>query len=94
MSKYDHLAKARAARGTARGAVTSPMDKVRANPKSIRASVNAKCYDCQGQDADPSWQWRVGNCTATDCPLYGVRQHQRMLNRPIPAGLRTSIEAA
>ena len=35
----------------------NPMEKLKANPKSMRASINASCWQCQGEDADPSVQW-------------------------------------
>lgn len=40
----------------------NPLDKARAKPGSIRLAVNAKCYDCQGRDADPGVTERIRTC--------------------------------
>jgi hypothetical protein len=55
----------------------NPIEKAADNPTSLRLAVNAKCYDCIGQDADPHWQRRVGTCGCTTCPLHAVRPYQR-----------------
>ena len=31
----------------------TPLEKVKAKPKSLRLAVNAKCYECEGEDFDP-----------------------------------------
>lgn len=54
-----------------------PIERLATNPTSLRLAINAKCYDCQGQDADPNWQRRVGECGCTTCPLHAVRPYQR-----------------
>ena len=56
----------------------TPLEKAKLKPESLRLAVNAKCYDCQGRDADPKVSWRIGNCECTDCPLYSVRPYQRL----------------
>jgi hypothetical protein len=55
-----------------------PIERSRAHPKSLRLAINAKCYDCEGRDADPKWQERVGSCVVTGCPLWPVRPYRRM----------------
>ncbi len=65
-----------------------PLEKWVENPTSLRLSIDAECYGCNGQDADPCWQWRVGNCHITDCPLWHVRPQQKLYGRPEPAALR------
>lgn len=55
----------------------SPIEKLADNPKSLRLAINAKCYDCQGQDADPKVRFRIGTCSVTGCPLHNVRPYQR-----------------
>lgn len=65
----------------------TPVEKLEDNPKSLRLSVNAKCYQCSGEDADPSVQWRIGNCEITDCALWAVRPYQDFSGRPVPKGL-------
>ena len=50
-----------------------PIEKAKANPKSLRAAINAKCFDCccfqRGE---------VAKCTAVDCPLHHQRPWQGM----------------
>ena len=48
-----------------------PLEKAKANPKSLRYAINAKCYDCCCYD-----KVEVKLCTAKDCPLYGLRPYQ------------------
>ena len=64
-----------------------PIEKARKNPKSRRLAVNAKCYDCEGEDADPCVQWRIGNCTVPACPLYPVRPYQHLFGTSTPSSL-------
>jgi len=47
-----------------------------------------KCWQCQGEYADPSIDWRIGNCELTDCGIWPDRPHQRLAGAQIPAGLR------
>ena len=68
--------------------IYDPMIKLRENPKSLRAAINAKCWDCQGCDSDPAPRWRIGNCVMGDCPLYFVRPYLSNQHRPMPAVLR------
>lgn len=66
----------------------TPTQKHNQNPKSLRLAINAHCYQCQGEDADPCVQWRIGNCEITTCALFSVRPYQKMEGSPIPASLR------
>jgi len=68
--------------------IYDPMEKLRQNPKSLRAAINAKCWDCVGMDSDPAPRWRIGNCEMRDCGLYAVRPYQSNLSRPMPNSLR------
>jgi hypothetical protein len=72
--------------------IHNPIEKALKNPKSLRAAINAKCFDCQGQDADPAPKWRIGNCEMPDCPLYSLRPYQDNLSRPMPIALRHNGE--
>jgi hypothetical protein len=67
--------------------VYDPIERTKRNPKSLRAAINAKCWDCQGRDADPSPRWRIGNCEIPDCPLYNVRPYQNRFDHPMPKNL-------
>lgn len=51
-----------------RAKAKDPIEKAKANPKSLRAAINAKCWDCSGYIRK-----EVINCPADDCPLWGVR---------------------
>ena len=73
--------------GGVSGPRRTPLEKLADSPSSLRFAVTAKCYECVGQDSDPCWQWRVGNCGVTLCPLYAVRPHQGQVGRPTPASL-------
>lgn len=49
-----------------------PLEKAKRNPKSLRAAINAKCYDCTCfQRAE------VTKCPMKDCPLWHLRPWQR-----------------
>lgn len=54
----------------------NPLDKARAKPGSIRLAVNAKCYDCQGRDADPGVTERIRTCEIPECSLFPVRPYR------------------
>lgn len=49
----------------------NPMEKWKDNPKSLRLSINAHCYECVSEDIK-----EVRMCTAKSCPLYQVRPYQ------------------
>ena len=70
-------------------AVADPMERARNNPTSFRHAITAKCWDCQGGNADPHPRWRIGNCTMPDCPLWNLRPYQKYYGLPIPKGLET-----
>lgn len=53
----------------------TPKDKWRENPTSLRASINAFCWECIGENVDD-----IRNCTAENCPLYRVRPYQNKTN--------------
>lgn len=59
------------------GHMTTPAEALARNPRSLRLAINAKCWDCQGGDADPAPRKRIGTCGCTTCPLHAVRPYQR-----------------
>ena len=79
-------------KGLRPGPKMSPTERAKKSPKSMRAAVNAYCYTCEGEDADPKWQWRVGNCTIPACPLYGFRPHQSLKGTPVPPSVDPNVE--
>ena len=62
----------------------NPLEILANKPNSMRAAINAKCYDCIGPD--PGWKWAVGNCESTDCPLHRFRPYQKKVGQP-PEGV-------
>lgn len=49
-----------------------PIEKAKRNPASLRAAINAKCWDCTcGQRTE------IQNCNCYNCPLWNVRPYQR-----------------
>lgn len=72
-----------------------PIQRAKRSPKSLRAAVDAKCWDCQGRNADPAPRWRIGNCQVGQCSLYPVRPYQSHHLKPIPIVLlrHSSTEA-
>ena len=65
----------------------TPLQKLADSPLSLRAAVNAKCYQCEGEDADPGVRWRIGNCACASCALHAVRPYQRLAKTSAPASL-------
>jgi len=41
------------------GPKVDPITKAKNKPTSRKLAINAKCYECQGSDADRCWQWRA-----------------------------------
>jgi len=81
----DGLAKAREKRAeiiSINGTIErlTPLEKAQQNPKSLRLAINAKCYDCGGEDADPGWRGRITECVIPECPLFPVRPYQKKDN--------------
>ena len=65
----EHMAKMKAAKRP--DVILDPLQKARANPKSLRYAINAKCYDCCCNQ-----RIEVKLCAATDCPLFALRPWQ------------------
>lgn len=64
-----------------------PIEKARRDPKSKSKAIVAKCWDCNGGDADPNPRQRIRDCPCEDCPLYPVRPWQGLsgpLSEPDP----------
>jgi hypothetical protein len=85
------LARQKRAEMAARGekiVLKNPLEKLAEKPDSLRRAINARCYQCESEDADPGVKWRIGNCRATGCALWSVRPFQRQHGRPAPKALR------
>lgn len=55
---------------------STPLDVLERHPRSLRAAINAKCWECVGGDADPNPHRRVRRCACPECPLWAVRPWQ------------------
>lgn len=53
-----------------------PYEQALRQPRSRKLAIRAKCWDCEGQGADPGWQQRIRTCVVEDCPLWHVRPYQ------------------
>lgn len=74
-------------RSTKKPVYLSPTEKLSKKPTSRVLSVNAKCWQCMGEDADPCVKWRIGNCEIPDCALFNVRPYRRLFETKMPKGL-------
>lgn len=54
-----------------------PIERAKRNPQSRALAINAKCWDCQGGDADPGIRARIRACPITRCALHAFRPYQR-----------------
>lgn len=57
--------------------IKNPLEKLATAPTSLRLAINAKCYQCEGEDADPGVKRRIGTCEIQSCALWAVRPYQR-----------------
>ena len=84
VAKAQKAKQERIARGLS--AYRTPYEILADKPNSMRAAINAKCYECQGGDPDcppdPGWQWAVGNCESYTCPLHSFRRYLKKLGTP------------
>jgi hypothetical protein len=49
----------------------NPIEKAKANPNSLRAAINGKCFEC----VCDKYKY-VTHCLAKDCPLWLLRPWQ------------------
>ncbi len=76
------LERARAIQAAKRAAgipnvVLDPIAKARANPTSLRAAINGKCWDCIGAGADPNPRLAIKECGIESCTLWPVRPYRK-----------------
>ena len=55
----------------------TPIERAKRNPKSLRAAITAKCWDCVCGDADPRPRERIAECASKTCPLVTLRPYQK-----------------
>ena len=53
-----------------------PIAKAKANPKSLRLAITAKCFECMGGGEDTGTRKLIRACTSGSCPLHPVRPYQ------------------
>jgi hypothetical protein len=70
------IKKAQEAMARARAAGTverlNPIEKAIKNPKSLRAAINGKCFDCSCHERS-----EISNCTVRSCTLWRHRPYQK-----------------
>lgn len=54
-----------------------PIAKAKRRPESLRAAINAKCWDCVGAGQDPNPRGAIRTCTCSRCPLWAVRPYRQ-----------------
>ena len=63
--------------------VLNPKEKFERN-QTRKTSIDAKCFECNGEDYDHGWKWSIGNCVCKDCSLYPFRPYQSFYGKPMP----------
>jgi hypothetical protein len=86
-SKLDALTRAREVQAQKRISgektqILDPLQRSALKPRSLRLAVTAKCFDCQGGQADPGIRLRIKDCPISACPLYALRPYQG--RKPLP----------
>lgn len=66
------------------GGRPTPPDRFKANPRSRKAAIDVKCWDCMNAEANPSPHWLIGICTSPECALWPFRPYQGHYGRPTP----------
>jgi len=61
-----------------------PIQKSKKNPGSRQLAIRAYCYSCSGENSDPHWRWRIGNCEIPECPLWRFRPYQKLWETKSP----------
>lgn len=54
----------------------NPLEKLDLNRTSLRLAVNARCYQCMGENHDPGVNKRIADCNSEHCALYHVRPYK------------------
>lgn len=49
----------------------TPREKMKQNPKSLRARINCNCWECAGET-----RVEITNCLIRMCPFWDVRPYQ------------------
>ncbi len=60
--------------------VMNPQERWETKKNSLRYSINAKCWDCQGAGYDPGTKERIRECEDDSCSLHEVRPYQKKQN--------------
>lgn len=59
-----------------------PIERAQRHPRSLRAAVTAKCWECCGGGHDPGTRRTIAECTVRSCPLHPHRPYQRAEGEP------------
>ncbi len=59
---------------TTNHAIEGVLRRIKGNPKSMRARIDAKCIECIFEPSAPgTWRMQVESCTVQSCPLWDMR---------------------
>ena len=59
----------------------TPLEKAKANPTSLRAAINGKCWQCVHADTETRPRHKIRDCIHSDCTLHAVRPYQQISDR-------------
>ena len=54
----------------------NPIEKWEENKTSLRACINANCFECVGGEHDPGGRGRIRDCQIMNCKFHRVRPYQ------------------
>lgn len=74
----EHVERLKRARESASGKKLNPRERWEKKPTSLRVSVNAKCYECCGEEG---YIRRIRYCQIFDCPLWYVRPYSKGISK-------------
>jgi len=72
----------------------NPTEKAIRNPESLKAAINAMCYECVGRDEGDSPRKTIAECSGWSCPLWSHRPHQHLVDDTYGHEQRTEAVAA
>jgi len=72
----------------------NPVEKAIRNPESLKAAINAMCFECVGRGEDDAPRKTIAQCSAWSCPLWPHRPHQHLAEDGYGRAQRTKAIAA
>ena len=56
---------------------STPIDRLKRNPRSRKAAVDAFCWGCMGGDGNVGVPSMIRECSSPGCSLFGFRPFQK-----------------